>query len=248
MQLYIEANSKHMKRCQLLRLGLVEYGKAWKLQKRFFNARQSNQIEDILITLQHPQTYTLGRRNKKLNHFLADEGQLKNMGYSIYRVDRGGATTYHGPGQIVCYPIIGMKSYTKKYYVYLQMLEDVMIRTLQDYKIKPERVEGYTGVWVGGEKIGFIGVRIGGGVAMHGFSLNINNDLSPFNMIVPCGIQNAMITSISKLLKSDIDIKEAADCIIRNFAGVFRIEMRAINMEDILEETGEDKTPQMAQG
>jgi lipoate-protein ligase B len=227
---------------------LVEYGKAWQLQKRLFNLRQSNQIEDVFITLQHPPTYTLGRRNKKLNHFLTDENQLRNMGYSIYRTDRGGATTYHGPGQIVCYPIIGMKSYTEDYYNYLRMLEEVMIKTLQDYKIKSRRVEGYTGVWVGKEKIGFVGVRIGGGTTMHGFSLNVNNALSPFNMIVPCGIQDVMITSISKLLKTNIDTKETTASIIRNFASVFGVEMQNINLEEILEEIGANETPQLAQG
>lgn len=237
-----------MNRCLLLKLNLVEYGKAWEIQKRLFNARQANQIEDVLITLQHPPTFTLGRRNKKLNHFLTDENQLRNIGYSIYRIDRGGAATYHGPGQIVCYPIIGMKSYTEDYYHYLRMLEEVMIKTLQDYKIKPRRIEGNTGVWTGKEKIGFVGVRIAGGTTMHGFSLNVNNDLSPFNMIVPCGMQNVMITSISKLLKTNIDIKETTTSIVRNFANVFGVEMHTISLEEILEETGANKTPQLAQG
>jgi lipoate-protein ligase B len=237
-----------MNKCLLLKLDLVEYGKAWELQKRLFNLRRSNQIEDVLIILQHLPTYTLGRRDKKTNHFLTDENQLRNMGYSIYRTDRGGAATYHGPGQIVCYPIIGMKSYTEDYYHYLRMLEEVMIKTLQDYKIKSGRVEGYTGVWAGKEKIGFVGVRIVGGTTMHGFSLNVNNDTSPFNMIVPCGIQDVMITSISKLLKTNVDTKETTTLIIRNFADVFGVEMQTINLEEILEETGANETPQLAQG
>ncbi|MFQ5714463.1 MAG: lipoyl(octanoyl) transferase LipB [Candidatus Scalinduaceae bacterium] len=237
-----------MNKCLLLKLDTVEYGKAWELQKRLFNARYSNQIEDVFITLQHPPTYTLGRRNKKTNHFLTDEDRLRNMGYSIYRIDRGGATTYHGPGQIVCYPIIGMKSYTEDYYVYLRMLEEVMIKTLQDYKIKSRRVEGYTGVWIGREKIGFVGVRIVGGTTMHGFSLNVNNDLTPFNMIVPCGIQDVMITSISKLLKINVDTKETTASITRNFADVFGVETYAISLEEILEEIGANETPQLAQG
>ena len=237
-----------MNKCLLLKLDLVEYGKAWKLQKRLFNLRQSNQIEDVLIILQHPPTYTLGRRNKKTNHFLTDENQLRNMGYFIYRTDRGGAATYHGPGQIVCYPIIGMKSYTEDYYHYLRMLEEVMIKTLRDYKIKSRRDERYTGVWVEKEKIGFVGVRIVGGTTMHGFSLNVNNDFSPFKMIVPCGIQDVMITSISKLLKTNVDTKETTTLIIRNFADVFGVEMQTISLEEILEEIGANETPQLAQG
>ncbi len=237
-----------MNKCLLLKLDLVEYGKAWEFQKRLFNLRRSNQIEDVLIILQHPPTYTLGRRNKKTNHFLTDENQLRNMGYFIYRTDRGGAATYHGPGQIVCYPIIGMKSYTEDYYHYLRMLEEVMIKTLRDYKIKSRRDERYTGVWVEKEKIGFVGVRIVGGTTMHGFSLNVNNDFSPFKMIVPCGIQDVMITSISKLLKTNVDTKETTTLIIRNFADVFGVEMQTISLEEILEEIGANETPQLAQG
>ncbi len=227
-----------MNKCLLLKLNLVEYGKAWELQKRLFNVRQSNQIEDVFITLQHPPTYTLGRRNKNVNHFLTDEKQLRNKGFSVYRVDRGGATTYHGPGQIVCYPITGMKSYTEDYYCYLRMLEEVMIKTLQDYKIKSRRIQGFTGVWVGDKKVGFIGVKIVGGTTMHGFSLNVNNDLSPFNMIVPCGIQNVMITSLSKLLKTSIDIRKTTNLIIRNFTNVFKVTTNIINLEDVLKKTG----------
>jgi len=141
-----------------------------------------------------------------------------------------------------------MKSYTEDYYHYLRMLEEVMIKALQDYKIKSRRDERYTGVWVGKEKIGFIGVRIGRGTTMHGFSLNVNNDTSPFNMIVPCGIQDVIITSISKLLKTNIDTEETTASIMRNFANVFGVEMQTISMEEILEETGANKTPQLAQG
>lgn len=237
-----------MKRCLILRLGLVEYGEAWELQKKIFNARQLNQIEDVLIVLQHPPTFTLGRRNKKTNHLLVDEGQLRNMGFSIYRVDRGGATTYHGPGQVVCYPVIGMNSYTNDFGHYLRMLEKVMIKTLLDYDIESERVEEYTGAWVDNKKVGFIGVRIAAGATMHGFSLNVNNDLSPFNMIIPCGICDVMITSMSELLKTELDIEGIMNSVIRNFADIFKVEVHTISQEEILEEISENKTPQLAQG
>jgi lipoate-protein ligase B len=128
------------------------------------------------------------------------------------------------------------------------MLEEVMIKTLRDYKIKSRRDERYTGVWVEKEKIGFVGVRIVGGTTMHGFSLNVNNDFSPFKMIVPCGIQDVMITSISKLLKTNVDTKETTTLIIRNFADVFGVEMQTISLEEILEEIGANETPQLAQG
>lgn len=227
---------------------MVEYGEAWRLQKRFFTARMSDRIDDILITLQHPPTYTLGRRDKNFNHFLVDKKQLRNGGFSIYRVDRGGAATYHGPGQIVCYPIVGMKAFTEDYYFYLRMLEEVMIKTLLYYKIKPHRIEGFTGVWVGEKKVGFAGVRIVGGTTMHGFSLNVNNDLSPFNMIVPCGIENITITSLSKLLKMNIDIRETTDLIVRNFSNVFKVKTCIANLEDILARIDINSTSKLFKG
>ncbi|MGR3301183.1 MAG: lipoyl(octanoyl) transferase LipB [Candidatus Scalindua sp.] len=236
-----------MKKCLLLKLGMVEYGEAWQLQKRLFTERMSGRIEDILITLQHPPTYTLGRRDKNVNHFLIDKDQLRNRGFSIYRVDRGGAVTYHGPGQIVCYPIIGMKAFTEDYYFYLRMLEEVMIKTLRAYKIKARRIEGLTGVWVGEEKVGFTGVRIVAGTTMHGFSLNVINDLSPFNMIVPCGIENITITSLSKLLKANIDIRETEDLIIRNFNNVFKTETHITSIAAVLEQIDADSQPAQPQ-
>ena len=232
-----------MRKCLLLKPGMVEYGKAWQLQKRLFTARMSGRIEDILITLQHPPTYTLGRRDKDVNHFLIDKNQLRNRGFSIYRVDRGGAATYHGPGQIVCYPIIWMKTFTEDYYFYLRMLEEVMIKTIRFYKIKARRIEGLTGVWVGEKKVGFAGVRIVGGTTMHGFSLNVNNDLSPFNMIVPCGIKNIAITSLSKLLKTNIDIKETTDLIVRNFNYVFKTKTYIASVEEVLEKIEAESKP-----
>ena len=236
-----------MKRCLLLKPGMVEYGEAWQLQKRLFTARMSGRVEDILITLQHPPTYTLGRRDKNVNHFLIDKKQLRNRGFSIYRVDRGGAATYHGPGQIVCYPIIGMKAFTEDYYFYLRMLEEVMIKTLRFYKIKSRRIEGLTGVWVGEEKVGFTGVRIVGGTTMHGFSLNVINDLSPFDMIVPCGIENVTITSLSKVLKANIDIRETEDLIIRNFNNVFKTETHITSVAAVLEQIDADSQPAQPQ-
>lgn len=226
---------------------MVEYGEAWQLQKRLFIARMSGRIEDILIILQHPPTYTLGRRDKNVNHFLIDKDQLRNRGFSIFKVDRGGAATYHGPGQIVCYPIIGMKAFTEDFYFYLRMLEEVMIRTLLDYKINARRIEGLTGVWVGEEKVGFTGVRIVGGTTMHGFSLNVINDLSPFNMIVPCGIENITITSLSKLLKTNIDIRETTDLIVRNFNNVFKTKTHIASVEEVLERIAADSQPAQSQ-
>ena len=227
-----------MKRCQLLKPGLVEYGKAWGLQKEIFHARTQQEIIDTLLILQHPPTYTFGRRSLVGQSILSFEKEHENFpplqgegGYGlfsgenadIFHVDRGGGATYHGPGQLVGYPIIELKSYTTDFHTYLRMLEDVMIRALADFNIQSQRLNGYTGVWVNGEKIGSIGVRIIRGFTMHGFSLNVNNDLAPFDKIIPCNINGVKMTSMSKLKGTTLNIKEVEESLISKFASVFNV-------------------------
>ena len=139
--------------------------------------------------------------------------------------------TYHGPGQLVGYPIIKISTYTKDYYQYLRMLEDVMIRTLIDFGIAARQNEGYTGVWVDNAKIGFIGVRMSFGYAMHGFSLNVNNDVSPFNHITPCGIQGVRVTSLKELLNTSVNMEDLCDVLARHYSDVFQIQMVPIENE-----------------
>ncbi len=208
----------------LLQLDMVEYGEAWGLQKALLQERISDKIDDCFILLQHPPTFTFGRRYKEAN-LIQNKEYYESKGFSVYKTDRGGLATYHGPGQIIGYPVIRMCTYTKDYYEYLRMLEEVMIRTLSAFGIKAERNDGYTGVWVIGEKIGFIGVRITFGHALHGFSLNVNNDLSPFRYITPCGIQGVKTTSIQKLLNRSVDIKEVSDKLICYYSDVFQVRL-----------------------
>lgn len=207
-----------MKRCQVLKLGLVEYGEAWGIQKELFDDRSQNEIIDTLIILQHPSTYTFGRRTISGQPGL-EENDIN--GTPIFRIDRGGGGTYHGPGQVVVYPVICLKSYTQDYHVYLRMLEDVIIRTLSGFMITGERLMGFTGVWVNGDKIASIGVRIIRGITMHGFSLNVNNDLRPFDYIVPCNIEDVRITSMSKVLGRTLNLSKIEEALIEHFAMVF---------------------------
>ena len=226
-----------MKRCQLLRPGLVEYGEAWEIQRELFHARSQSQIIDTLLILQHPPTYTFGRRSQAgqlissvetpkipLNPPLL-KGEKGGLNAAIFHVDRGGGATYHGPGQLVGYPIVELKSYTTDFHTYLRMLEDVMIRTLADFNIQSQRRSGYTGVWVNGEKIASIGVRIIRGFTMHGFALNVNNDLAPFDKIIPCNINDVKMTSISKISGTPLNIQEVEDSLIHNFASVFNVKI-----------------------
>ena len=214
-------------KCLLLQLDMAEYGKAWELQKALLDARISGKIADCLILLQHPPTFTYGRRYKEDN-LIANKEYYEGNGFAIYKTNRGGLATYHGPGQIVGYPIIKISAYTKDYYQYLHMLEEVMIRTLIDFGIVAERNEEYTGVWVNNAKIGFIGVRMSFGYAMHGFSLNVNNDVSPFNHITPCGIQGVRVTSVQELLNTSVNMQEVYAKLTNHFSDVFQIQMVSI--------------------
>ena len=221
-------------RCLFLQLNMAEYNEAWELQKALLAARMANTAEDSLVLLQHPPTFTFGRRYKESN-LISNKDFYKNKGFAVYKTDRGGLATYHGPGQLVGYPILKMNSYTKDYYYYLRMLEEVMIRTLSDYEIKAVRNEGYTGVWVDKAKIGFIGVRIALGYTMHGFSLNVNNDVSPFNFIIPCGIQDIEITSVKKLLSTNIAIDEVQRTLVNHFEDVFQVHIIPEEMASVIQ-------------
>ena len=215
------------RKCHLLQLDMVEYVEAWELQKALLEARISGKMEDCIILLQHPPTFTFGRRYKEGN-LIANKEYYETLGFAVYKTDRGGLATYHGPGQIVGYPIIKISTYTKDYYQYLRMLEDVMIRTLIDFGIAARRNEGYTGVWVDNAKIGFIGVRMSFGYAMHGFSLNVNNDIFPFSYITPCGIQGVKITSVQELLNTSVNMQEVYAKLTNHFSDVFQIQMVSI--------------------
>ncbi len=218
-----------MRRCKLLRPGLVEYGKAWDIQREIFSARSNDKTDDTLIILQHPPTYTFGRTSKAEQPLLKEN----DPNAAVYFTDRGGGATYHGPGQIVVYPIIGIKSYTSDYHTYLRMLEDVMIKTLADFRINSQRKKGFTGVWVDEKKIGCIGVRIIRDFTMHGFSLNVNNDLAPFDNIIPCDIKGVKMISMKEILGteipgSELNISAVEERLLTNFSEVFEVILEGL--------------------
>lgn len=219
---------KRTKRYILLNPGLVEYGKAWALQRRLFFERSRDRIHDVLLLLQHPPVYTFGRRSIKEQPFLVEGFPLQ---VSIYHVDRGGGATFHGPGQIVGYPILKLNSYTTDYHSYLRMLEEVMIRTLKDFHINSGRRAGYTGVWTDSGKIGSIGIRIVKGVTMHGFSLNVNNDLSFFEWIIPCNLKDVKITSMLEIIKQEPCLDRVNERLVYHFEDVFAVRKIDIHIE-----------------
>jgi lipoate-protein ligase B len=215
----------------------VEYGDAWELQKALLEARISDTIEDCLVLLQHPPTFTYGRRYKE-GALISNRDYYEKNGFAVYKTDRGGLATYHGPGQAVGYSVIKMSAYTGDYYQYLRMLEEVMIRTLSGFDIEAERREGYTGVWVNGEKIGFIGVRMALGYTMHGFSLNVNNDTSPFRLITPCGIQGIRVASLQTVAKKNVSVKAVYREITKCYSDVFQVQMTAIGIKAMMQRLG----------
>ena len=175
--------------------GVVDYAEAWSLQRALFEARASGGDRDVVLLLEHPPTYTLGRRARP-EDVLADERQRAARGIALYSVDRGGRATYHGPGQLVGYPIMALG---ERYDVlgYLRALEEALIHTARDLGVAAHRDPEHTGVWVGPNKIGAIGVKITRGVTMHGFAFNVATDLTMFEGIVPCGIQERGVTSVA---------------------------------------------------
>ena len=201
-------------------LGTIDYKDAWDLQKNLLNSRRKNEIDDILLLLEHPNTYTLGKTADR-NNLIAQSKFLDQKKISVYDIDRGGDITYHGPGQIVGYPIIDLAGWNKDTHKYLRAIEEVIIKTCGNFNISAERNEEYTGVWIGDNKIAAIGIKVSRWITMHGFAFNVNTDLSLFDGIIPCGIKEKEVTSLQKELDKTIDINEVKTFILKNFTEVF---------------------------
>jgi lipoyl(octanoyl) transferase len=199
-------------------LGRVDYSDAWDLQRRLFLSRLDEDCGDVLMLLEHPPTYTLGRR-AIAGDLLYDAAERRARGIALYNVDRGGRATYHGPGQLVGYPILALG---ERYNVitYLRKLEEVLIRTAADLGVEAGRDDRHTGVWVGNNKLGAIGVKITRGITMHGFAFNVCPDLGMFNGIVPCGISDRWVTSVEAMTGVKRSIKEVAAIAADHLAGI----------------------------
>jgi len=204
------------------RLGVVPYADALALQRSLVEDRRAGRIGDTLLLLEHPPVLTLGvRGDGGRSHILASAESLATRSIEVHEAGRGGDVTYHGPGQIVGYPIIDLNSHRRDVHRYVRDLETVLIRTAGDYGISAHRVDGLTGVWVGDEKLAAIGVRIARWVTSHGFALNVNTYLDHFDLIVPCGIADRGVTSMARLLGRSLDTAEVANRIIEQFTDVF---------------------------
>jgi lipoyl(octanoyl) transferase len=213
------------------RLGRVPYAEALELQRLLVEQRKRDEIPDTLLLLEHPHVLTLGvRKGGGRANILATGQHLAGLGVDVHEAGRGGDVTYHGPGQLVGYPIIDLRPDRQDVHQYVRDIEDVLIRCCADFGVSAERVEGLTGAWVrhaarGQEKVAAIGVRIARWITSHGFALNVNTDLSFFGLIIPCGIADHGVTSMARLLGRSIDMRTVEESIVHHFGRVFAREL-----------------------
>ena len=242
----------------VIQLGQVDYGEGIRLQQKLIDLRKAGQIGDVLLLLEHAPVITLGRNAKAVN-VLASAEELAARGVDVFECDRGGDVTFHGPGQLVGYPILDLRGFSRQPSAishqelttesfpssrktlgavdYVRRLEEVLIRTCGDFGVATNRVPGLTGVWTEAEpaaKIAAIGVHISRSVTSHGFALNVNTVLSYFDLIVPCGITAKPVTSMQKELERELDMDAVAQAVSRNFGGVFGSEMLWVETVDAL--------------
>jgi len=215
---------KRKRVCEVRRLGIMEYAQGLKLQEALTQARKAGAAPDTLLLLEHPHVITLGR-NANRNNVLLDSFSFAEREIELFHIGRGGDVTYHGPGQIVGYPILDLRPDRCDIHRYVRDIEEVMIRACRDYSIKAERISGLTGVWVGDEKIGAIGVRISHWITSHGFAFNVNTDLGYFSSIIPCGIADHGVTSLERLLGRKLELRQVEDRLIYHFADIFEREI-----------------------
>lgn len=226
-----------MKFCKIIDLGLIGYAEACALQKRIVAARKADAIEDVLLLCEHPHVITQGRNGKR-EHLLVGEHVLRQKGVEFYETSRGGDITYHGPGQIVGYPILNLGEIRRDVVWYVRMLEEAMIRTTAEFGIRAKRIAGKTGIWVESEKteekLGAIGVHISRWVTSHGFAYNVSTDLRFFDLIVPCGIADRKATSLEKLLGRAVEKADVAQRISWHLGELFAHELKQSSKEELL--------------
>jgi lipoyl(octanoyl) transferase len=227
----------------IVRCGLVPYEEARRTQKRIEAARQAGEIPDVLLLLEHHPVYTKGRRARP-EELGMGEDWYRMQGIEVCETDRGGAVTYHGPGQLVGYPIVSLRPYGDNVHEYVRRLERLMIESLAAYGIDAELIDRLTGVWVGGDppggrKVGSIGVHVNRGVTTHGFAVNVNNDLQPFEWVVPCGIEGVRMTSLCRELGSEVDMDAYMDVVAEGFGEIYGREPVPVDPASLSELLGE---------
>jgi lipoyl(octanoyl) transferase len=218
-----------------VRLGRIEYPDALALQRKLEAARQDGRIPDVLLLLDHPPTYTRGRRATAAELPMGEEW-YRAQGIEIFDTDRGGRVTYHGPGQLVAYPIMSLRPYCDDVHEFIRRMEKVVVAVLASYDVAAGTIEGLTGVWTAERrKIASIGVHVSRGVTRHGFAVNVNNDLQPFEWIVPCGIEHCQMTSVARELRCEQDMRELENRVAAEFARIYEREIVPVSPERLAE-------------
>ena len=202
------------------RLGLVPYADGLELQRQLVEDRKADRIPDTLLLLQHPHVLTIGVKRDGRSHILASPDRLTSLGVDVFETGRGGDVTYHGPGQLVGYPIVDLNPDRRDVHRYVRDLEEVMIRVCADYGLEAGRVKGFSGAWIGDEKIGAIGVRISRWITSHGVAFNVTTDVDFFNLIVPCGIADKGVTSLASQLGRAPEMAQVEERFVSHFAAV----------------------------
>lgn len=232
-----------MKEGKLINLGVIPYKEAWDLQEELLrkaidkkiHSKDNSNVENVVLICRHPHVYTLGKHGHSEN-LLYNKKELEENGIEFYITNRGGDITYHGPGQLVVYPVLDLEQFGSSIHLYLRNLEEVVIRTLSEYGILGERVEGATGVWLDSDslqsrKICAMGIRCSRWISIHGLALNVNTDLSYFQNIVPCGISNKGVTSINRELGKLVDENQLIEVFLEKFKEVFEIKIFELPVE-----------------
>jgi len=217
-----------------VRAGQVPYEEAREAQKRLEAARQACELPDVLLLLEHPPVYTKGRRST-LDELPMGPDWYRMQGIEVRETDRGGRVTYHGPGQLVGYPIVSLKPYGDDVHDYIRRMERVIIAALADWNVDTALIDGLTGVWAKERKVGSIGVHVNRGVTTHGFAINVNNDLQPFEWIVPCGIQSCRMTSLTRELGAEQDLDAFATTVRDRFGEIYERTVVEVATEELAE-------------
>jgi len=211
-----------MRDLEVRRLGTIDYAEALALQRSLVEERRADRVPDLLLLLQHPPVITLGvKGDGGRGNIIATESRLADLGIGVHETGRGGDVTYHGPGQIVGYPIVDLRPDRCDVHRYVRDVEEVMIRVCAGYGVTADRIKGLTGAWVGAEKIGAIGVRISRWITSHGFAFNVSTNLDHFQLIVPCGIGDRGVTSLEQATGRRLRIDDVEDAFVRHFAATF---------------------------
>jgi lipoate-protein ligase B len=228
-----------MKTVWLVNFNLVPYADALALQHRIVAARKQGALNDVLLLLEHPPVFTLGR-NARAEHILASRETLQQQGIEVFRVERGGDVTYHGPGQLVGYPILDLHNFRLDVGWFVHSLEEVLIRALADFGLHGTRIEKLIGVWIGDAKIAQIGARIEQWITYHGFALNVAPNLAHFDLIVPCGIRDKAVTSMARLLDAPVEMRAVRERVAARWAEVWGVELVEMTRAELEQKLARD--------